>query len=290
MRLVRFGSLLLVVAVSVVVGGCGSDGISADDLDQAVARWGADEPAAYHWRADGFVDDQSVDISMIIVGGEAESISGSGLGLDFAPDGLFAQIDAALRAGTEVRGSFDSEAGYPKRVVIGDAVDLTTRDFIPIPRPAGCPSEPGSATDLASERAEAWLYGEYARWFDESGCEVRIDVIRQHDGPTHCGWESATFITIGSPIGERVEADGVDSGGARTYIWDPEGVLVYIDGIERDVSLPIEDLPDTASDTGFSAGEAELWLDSADATTLYRVQDGVADQFVLDEPRQIVCE
>ena len=169
-------------------------------------------------------------------------------------------------------------------------MDLTTRDFIPIARPAGCPSEPGSATDLASELAGAWLHNDFVRWFDESGCEVRVDVIRQLEGPTHCGWESATFITIGTPIGEPVEIDGVGSDGARTYVWDPEVVLVYIDGIERDASLRIEDLPDTASDTGFSAGEAELWLDSADATTLYRVQDGVADQFVLDEPRQIVCE
>jgi len=161
-------------------------------------------------------------------------------------------------------------------VLIGDHIDLTTREFNPIERPEGCAAEPGSATDLASEPAAWLLYANYHRWSDVGGCEVRVDVISQTTGPEHCGWESATFITIGTSIGAPHSTSGAPAGGARTYIWDPGGALLYIDGIERNLSLPVEELPDSVMDTEFRDGDAELWLE-------------IADRYVVDEPRQILC-
>lgn len=141
------------------------------------------------------------------------------------------------------------------------------------------------------DMGSSWLlYGDYLRWSDAGGCEVRVDVISQIMGPEHCGWESATFVTIGTPIGARHSTPEAPADGARTYIWDPEGVVADIDGTQRDVSVPVEELPGSVADTGFRDGGAELWLDSADPTVLFRVVGRVADRFVLDEPRQILCE
>lgn len=283
--------MLLLSAVAVLIlAGCGEDSISTEDVDRAEERWAEDAPAAYHWRADGFIDERPVDIDLVVVDGVAESMNGAGFGAEYTVAGLFAQMRAALAGGTSVEGSFDGEQGYPTRVVIADRVDLTTRDFVPIDRPEGCAAEPGSATDLSSEPAAWLLYTRYSRWTDAVGCEVRVDVISQSAGPAHCSWEAATFITVGTPIGAPYSTSDGPADTSRTYIWDPEGVLISIDGINRDVSIPVEKLPETAADAGFRDGDAQLWLDRADSTVLYRVSGGFADRLVIDEPRRFLCQ
>lgn len=156
-------------------------------------------------------------------------------------------------------------------------------------RPEGCPSDPGSTTDL---RAEPPMYvrpglPEWERWTDEAGCEIRLDVISMVAGPDHCGWETATFISTGTPIGApkpRVAGDET-----RTFIWDPEQVLVRIDGIDRSISLPIADLAGRAADTGFRHDNTQLWLDDVDPSVAYMVADGMADRLVIDEGHHILC-
>lgn len=280
----------LVCAVTILAACSGQDSISSEDLDRAEKRWATSEPDAFHWRADGSVNGRGVDIDLIIADGVIESDNGSRDGKDFTVDGLFAQMRAALNEGTSVEGSLHADHGYPTRVLIGDHVDLTTRDFIPIDQTTGCPAAPGSSTDLSSEPVTWLLYTDYHRWTDADGCEVRVDVIRQYQGPEHCDWETATFITVGTPIGTAFTDTIGARGQTRTYIWDPEGALDYIDGVKRNVSLPADELPDSAAATGFRDGTAQLWLDAEDPTVLYRVAHGQANRYVVDEPRQILCE
>lgn len=168
--------------------------------------------------------------------------------------------------------------------------DLTLPgDYQLIERPEGCPSEPGSATDLAAERPMYVGPGlaEWERWTDEAGCEVRLDVISMIAGPDHCGWGTATLIGMGTPIGTpkpRVAGDEL-----RTFIWDPDQVLVGIDETDRSISLPIADLPGTAVDTGFRHDNTQLWLDDDDPSVAYLVADGMADRLVIDEGHRILC-
>ncbi len=40
-------------------------------------------------------------------------------------------------------------------------------------------------------------------WTGIDGCLVRFDVIGQRHGPDHCGWQAATLISPGVPVGTR---------------------------------------------------------------------------------------
>lgn len=263
---------------ALLVAACGGDAVSLDDVSEAERRWEAGEPDAFHWRADGTVDGRGIDVDLIVSDGEVET-AGSDAGALYDVDGLFEEVRDALGRGVSVRAEFDDELGYPTRIVIGDEVDLTTRDFVPIPRTRGCDAQPGSIVDLDAEPATWLMYTDYHRWTDADGCEVRVDVIGQYQGPEHCGWEAATFIDVGTPLGSVYE---VDLGGRRTFIWDPAG-SIELGTVERDVVVDVSELPPDVIDTGFRDGDAELWVDEADPTALYRVANNSADRFALDQ-------
>jgi hypothetical protein len=76
-------------------------------------------------------------------------------------------------------------------------------------------------------------------------------------GPDHCGWQSATFLTIGWPPGTA----STTSARARQYIRDPKGVFGsrFRDRLVRNVTLP----PD-ARPTGYRYGAIEIYLSPSD--------------------------
>jgi hypothetical protein len=86
---------------------------------------------------------------------------------------------------------------------------------------------------------------------------VRIDVIADHDGPSHCSFESARTIVLGDPPGSRY-ARARDT---LVYVRDPEDVLGDAEtaaALDLDARLPLN-----AVDTGFRLGRTRLWLASA---------------------------
>jgi hypothetical protein len=76
-------------------------------------------------------------------------------------------------------------------------------------------------------------------------------------GPDHCGWGSATYLTIGWPPGTVSSY----AAGAHLYIRDPRGVVgtSYRDGLVLHATLP----PD-ARPTGHRHGSIEIYVSPSD--------------------------
>lgn len=89
-------------------------------------------------------------------------------------------------------------------------------------------------------------------WLNAEGDRVPTTKVMSAPGPEHCGWQSATFLSI----------DGTG------YVADPKGVLdIEMAGFDEDAVLP----PD-AVDTGYHRNGRRLWV-SADRTIVYIVTD-----------------
>lgn len=88
------------------------------------------------------------------------------------------------------------------------------------------------------------------------GREVRGE-LGTSAGPGHCGWETATLLTIGWPP-SRVSSD---SSQARQYIRDPKGDVrpEFRDLLGRGVELPSDARP-----TGHTLGSIRLFLSPTD--------------------------
>jgi hypothetical protein len=101
---------------------------------------------------------------------------------------------------------------------------------------------------------------------DESGWHLTLHVI---DGPEHCGWQSASMLTLAWPLGSD------DQGGedrTRLYIRDPENVFQG----ELDVPPPqlVATLPEDAVETAFHRGPWHLWVVDREADdAVYLVSD-----------------
>ncbi|WP_282700656.1 hypothetical protein [Streptomyces sp. CC219B] len=102
----------------------------------------------------------------------------------------------------------------------------------------------------------------YEIWTDRDGRRVPITTVHSNEGPEHCDWQTAHFLSTG---------DGKD---ARLYARDPEGVLppemltAPYDGEAR--------MPDAARDTGYRYADRQLWLTEDDRSPAYvRTPDGV---------------
>jgi hypothetical protein len=89
-----------------------------------------------------------------------------------------------------------------------------------------------------------------------NGIEVPASEIVAAAGPAHCGWESATFLNIGWPLGTRPQT----AAGSRQFIRDPNHVLPR--------SLPLDlhaTLPADARPTGYTYGDGvALYLSPSD--------------------------
>ena len=97
--------------------------------------------------------------------------------------------------------------------------------------------------------------------------------ITLRDGGEHCGWNSATFLTIGWPLGVVPKT----SAQAREYVRDPKHL--FDDEILAPF-LPSTTLPSGAFDTGYRYGSDELWVDTATVDqVVYVVRDSIVEQW-----------
>jgi hypothetical protein len=77
-------------------------------------------------------------------------------------------------------------------------------------------------------------------------------------GPSHCGWDSATFLNLGWPLGTIA----ADAGQDRLYVRDPGRTIqgaTLLGSWEHDPALPAD-----AKDTGYRYGAIKLYLAYSD--------------------------
>jgi hypothetical protein len=97
-------------------------------------------------------------------------------------------------------------------------------------------------------------------------------------GPDHCGWESATYLTIGWPPPSVASF----ATGARLYIRDPHGVVgaSYRDGLAPHASLPSDARP-----TGHRHGAIQIYVSPSDQDrAIYVVGPGGAERWPRSDP------
>lgn len=93
--------------------------------------------------------------------------------------------------------------------------------------------------------------------WSRDGRRVGPEEVNTIAGPGHCGWQSATMLFIGWPLGTV----STTAAQARQYIRDPRGVLGhrYQELMARSVTLPSDAHP-----TGYRLGLIELYLSPSD--------------------------
>ena len=97
-------------------------------------------------------------------------------------------------------------------------------------------------------------------------------------GPNHCGWQSATILHIGWPLGTV----STNAGQARTYIRDPKGVMG--ETYRRDL-VAHANVPADARPTGYKLGAIELYLSPVDQDeAIYLVTSGGAERWPRADP------
>lgn len=269
-----------VVAVALVAAGRSNavEAVSSSDLDAQLAHWTQLGPDVYFIVYEGDVDGIEVSEEAFVDRG----LPAVGESDRFSVENLFAEMEARVSRGEVVRASFDGDFGYPTRVQ-ADGVDVSVKSFRGATRALGCEGVvAGGAADLRWEATERVLNaGLYQRWTDESGCPIRTDVMSTFSGPDHCGWEALEFLLVGEPDGGPVDPSRM-----RHYVRDELDVLGDYDSIDRSRVLLAADARSSAVDTGYRRDGSSIWLDGESA---YWITGTVAEEFVLDAQREILC-
>jgi hypothetical protein len=95
-------------------------------------------------------------------------------------------------------------------------------------------------------------------WTTKNGFGVDTRVLEAAAGPSHCAWESLTFLNIGWPLG----TSAITADQSRLYIRDPNGALggqSLTGALVRNPALPAD-----ARDTGYRYGALKLYLAPSD--------------------------
>ena len=97
-------------------------------------------------------------------------------------------------------------------------------------------------------------------------------------GPAHCGAQSATYLTIGWPLGTV----STTSAEARLYIRDPNGV---VSPSYRQLLGLHATLPSDARPTGYSYGSIKLYLSPSDQDqAIYMIGPAGAERWPRSDP------
>ena len=116
------------------------------------------------------------------------------------------------------------------------------------------------------------------------GVEVGNEVLSTAAGPEHCGWQSATLMFVGWPLG----TDAKTSNQARQYVRDKSGKIVppqFSRGTwEHNPALPLD-----AYDSGFRYdGVLKLYLaPSDDDSYLYLLAPADSERWPRSDPMTI---
>ena len=98
--------------------------------------------------------------------------------------------------------------------------------------------------------------------WSRNGQQASQEEIASAAGSSHCNWKSATFLSIGWPLGSRP----IRAQDARLFIRDPHGVVsrTYQQQWLKQAALPAD-----AYDTGFRLDAIALYLSSSDPDGAY---------------------
>ncbi len=112
-----------------------------------------------------------------------------------------------------------------------------------------------------------------------SGHGVRGQVVTSAAGPAHCGWETATLLTVGWPPGTYSET----AAHARQYVRDPLRVT-NTPFLQESLALQVP-LPVDAAPTGLRFRGVEIYVRPADGgRAVYVVGGGVTERWPRSDP------
>ena len=259
------------------------------DVDEARARWVASEVNVYRHHLRGRIDGEKVTVIIESADGVIRQRRLDTSVGRYDIDSLFDQIvDAIVTSELTATVFFDPELGHPVEVQIagpaGEILFLETRAFGSKVREPACEVGTGSALDLSAEPVVFVISRpDYQRWYDPDGCPVRIDIISDRGGPTHCEWDRARFLAFSDPIGAEP---------TRSFLWDPDGTLdpdLAAEVGDVATTVAVADLSATAAPTGYRGPEGELWLDSNDPSVAFVVDADRAQIRRLIPPDLFLC-
>lgn len=110
------------------------------------------------------------------------------------------------------------------------------------------------------------------------GKQVGSQVISTAAGPSHCGWQKATFLTLGWPPGTPSET----SEGARQYIRDSQRTVDsshLLSKLDLNAHLPADAKP-----TGLTYDDLSLYTASDADTSIYVVGPHVTERWPRSDP------
>jgi Rieske Fe-S protein len=183
------------------------------------------------------------EITVRLVGGDGSILDERSTGCDTVPCPGYAYAELI----------FTVDAPQRATVLIGagDGGDIVWVHHVPVI----LEPEPGVE---AGSFVGTWYdeNGNPTYYRDAEGWHLELHVI---NGADHCGWQSASFLTLAWPVGSEVRRVGE---GARFYVRDPEGVLAESFGVPAP-NLSAS-LPSDAEPTGHHRGDWELWTSPSD--------------------------
>jgi hypothetical protein len=249
-------SLLLAVAVTFVLSGCGSS---------SVVVQGNPVPSPYDGPMDLPIDHR--DQAAVV---ERSGSAGRALECDGDPyDGGGADYDSGLASVQDsAEGALDNlfdedpvgrlpEDGY--RIERADSGQVASDDVRDHNGDEGWGVEAWAACDPAELPAKVTDDLGIEVWRDASGRRAPVSEIESYRGAEHCGWQDITFLLLRS------------RDHTREYIRDPRGELTDFLHTAYDGSAT---LPAGATNTGLHRDQRELWLsDTGDAAYLVSRQD-----------------
>ena len=141
--------------------------------------------------------------------------------------------------------------------------------------PFAAPAPTPNPSSFASRYPNSWL------WTNVNGNRVSGEIIYSSAGSDHCGWETATFLHIGSPLGASMEPRRV----VHEYVKDPGGVLSRY-GSRPPVGFEANaELPGDAEFSGYVKNGVELWISQKQLDlAVYMVDGPVVEKWPRADP------
>ncbi len=173
------------------------------------------------------------------------------------------------RRATVVAGAVLASVGVFALIGYSASIDLNrvpTQTAVPVAVRPPTPTflvRPGDA--LAAYFDQPPRYPGYP--WTRNGVVVSGGELSTAAGPDHCGWESATFLTIGWPPG-TVATSAAE---ARQYIRDPRGVVAtpFRDRLQTQATMPADARP-----TGHRFGDLQIFVSPSDQDEFIYIQSG----------------
>jgi hypothetical protein len=164
-------------------------------------------------------------------------------------------------------------------VVVVAGVGLWVVTLLPIADPLPQQLQGWRTVGSYFDRPPAWP----GKPWTEDGRAVDAAELEASAGPSHCGWDSVTFLNIGWPVGTRSTSAAQD----RLYIRDPGRTLQTPYLLGSWANNPT--LPADARDTGYRYGALKLFLALSDQDSYaYLVAPSDSERWPRSEP-QTLC-